>query len=153
MAGSLSRHTLTLWNTYEVAAGTRVDRPDMWSSAKEFQSGVLDQLGVAEDMALSYIDSPDMQAEILAAYLPLIQGKARVAHQESLRHRRAPRSRQGVDPPGVQGHPSYPPASGETFKPLETASLKTIAAFLNSREGGTLLIGVADDGTIHGLRY
>lgn len=34
--------------------------------------------------------------------------------------------------------------SGETFKPLETASLQTIAAFLNSREGGTLLIGVAE---------
>ena len=35
--------------------------------------------------------------------------------------------------------------------PLETATLKTIAAFLNSRDGGTLLIGVADDGTVHGL--
>ena len=40
---------------------------------------------------------------------------------------------------------------GEVFKPLETASLKTIAAFLNSREGGTLLIGVADDGSVYGL--
>ena len=29
--------------------------------------------------------------------------------------------------------------------------LKTIAAFLNSRDGGTLLIGVADDGSVHGL--
>ena len=37
------------------------------------------------------------------------------------------------------------------LKPLETAALKTIAAFLNSRDGGTLLIGVADDGSIHGL--
>ena len=37
------------------------------------------------------------------------------------------------------------------YKPLETAVLKTIAAFLNSRDGGTLLIGVADDGTVHGL--
>jgi type I restriction enzyme, R subunit len=40
---------------------------------------------------------------------------------------------------------------GEVFKPLETASLKTIAAFLNSREGGTLLIGVNDDGSVYGL--
>jgi predicted NACHT family NTPase len=40
---------------------------------------------------------------------------------------------------------------GEVFKPLETASLKTIAAFLNSREGGTLLIGVKDDGSVYGL--
>jgi type I restriction enzyme, R subunit len=37
------------------------------------------------------------------------------------------------------------------YKPLETASLKTIAAFANSREGGTLLIGVADDGAVSGL--
>lgn len=37
------------------------------------------------------------------------------------------------------------------FKAIETACLKTIAAFLNSREGGTLLIGVADDGSVHGL--
>jgi hypothetical protein len=43
------------------------------------------------------------------------------------------------------------PDDGEVFKPLETASLKTLAAFLNSREGGTLLIGVADDGTPWGL--
>lgn len=34
---------------------------------------------------------------------------------------------------------------------LETSVLKTIAAFLNGAEGGTLLIGVADDGTVHGL--
>jgi len=119
--------------------------------AKEFQSGVLDQLGVAEDMALAYIDSADMQAEILTAYLPFIQGKAKVAHQEHC---------DIVDllgPDKESTHLEYKASlrthagSGETFKPLETASLKTIAAFLNSREGGTLLIGVADDGTVHGL--
>ena len=112
---------------------------------------MLDQLGVAEDMALSYIDSPDMQGEILAAYLPFIQGKAKVAHQEYC---------DIVDllgPDKESVHLEYKATlrthrdSGETFKPLETASLKTIAAFLNSREGGTLLIGVADDGTVHGL--
>jgi type I restriction enzyme R subunit len=40
---------------------------------------------------------------------------------------------------------------GEVFKPLETASLKTIAAFLNSQAGGTLRIGVADDSTVFEL--
>jgi CheY-like chemotaxis protein len=35
-------------------------------------------------------------------------------------------------------------------KEIENASLKTIAAFLNS-SGGTLLIGVCDDGSIHGI--
>lgn len=119
--------------------------------AKEFQSGVLDQLGVAEDMALSYIDSPAMQAEILTAYLPFVQGRGRVLHQEHC---------DIVDllgPDKESTHLEYKAslrthaATGEMFKPLETASLKTIAAFMNSREGGTLLIGVADDGTIHGL--
>jgi type I restriction enzyme R subunit len=33
----------------------------------------------------------------------------------------------------------------------EAAVVRTIAGFLNSEYGGTLLIGVADDGTIHGL--
>ena len=37
------------------------------------------------------------------------------------------------------------------WKVLEGAVLKTVAAFLNSYDGGTLLIGVADDGTVHGL--
>jgi hypothetical protein len=38
-------------------------------------------------------------------------------------------------------------------KNLENVILKTIAGFFNSPEGGTLLIGVADDGTIIGLEY
>jgi type I restriction enzyme R subunit len=119
--------------------------------AKEFQSGVLDQLGTSEDMALAYIDNTELQGEVLKAYLPFIQGKAKVAHQEHcdvvellgsdrestfLEYKATLRTHQD---------------SGETFKPLESASLKTIAAFMNGREGGTLLIGVSDDGTIHGL--
>ena len=34
---------------------------------------------------------------------------------------------------------------------MEDAAIKTIAGFANSFSGGTLLIGVADDGSIHGL--
>ena len=34
---------------------------------------------------------------------------------------------------------------------LEDAAIKTIAGFANSPYGGTLLIGVADDGSVHGL--
>ncbi|MFY9807563.1 MAG: type I restriction-modification system subunit M N-terminal domain-containing protein, partial [Pseudonocardiaceae bacterium] len=41
--------------------------------------------------------------------------------------------------------------TGERYKPLETATLKTVAAFANSRDGGTLLIGVSDDGSVFGL--
>lgn len=41
--------------------------------------------------------------------------------------------------------------TGEVYKPLETATIKTVAAFLNSRDGGTLLLGVDNGGTPVGL--
>jgi hypothetical protein len=41
--------------------------------------------------------------------------------------------------------------TGERDKRMEHAVLKTIAGFLNSREGGTLVIGVSDDGNALGL--
>lgn len=40
--------------------------------------------------------------------------------------------------------------SGKNGKEIEHACLKTVSAFLNS-EGGTLLVGVADDGTVAGF--
>lgn len=40
---------------------------------------------------------------------------------------------------------------GEKAKYLEDAIVKTIAGFANSPYGGTLLVGVTDDGEIHGL--
>lgn len=40
--------------------------------------------------------------------------------------------------------------SGKAGKEIELACLKTVAAFMNS-EGGTLLVGVADDGAISGI--
>ncbi len=43
---------------------------------KAFQDGVIDQLGAAEEMALGYLDNPDLQAEVLATYRPFIQNKA-----------------------------------------------------------------------------
>ncbi len=39
---------------------------------------------------------------------------------------------------------------GTPSKVMEKVIVKTVAAFLNSAEGGTLLIGVADDGTALG---
>ncbi|WP_272700097.1 AlbA family DNA-binding domain-containing protein [Desulfovibrio sp. Fe33] len=40
--------------------------------------------------------------------------------------------------------------SGKNGKEIEHASLKTVSAFLNT-EGGTLLVGVADDGSVTGF--
>jgi type I restriction enzyme R subunit len=118
---------------------------------REFMSGVVAQLDTAEAMAIRYIDDGAVRADVLAAYLPLIYGKARVAHQEY-----CPIGE--LIGPGMESKTLEYKATlrtraydGELYKPLESASLKTIAAFMNSSEGGTLLIGVADDGSIHGL--
>ena len=149
---------------YDVVAGKLAGRMDIQQAAavntaenfkivltKAFVDQVVAQMATSEDMALKLIDNNDMRDAVVAAYLPLIQGKARVAWQEhcpigdllgadkesgSLEYKASLRTQAG---------------SGQVYKPLETATLKTIAAFGNSRDGGTLLIGVADDGTACGL--
>jgi type I restriction enzyme, R subunit len=89
---------------------------------------------------------------VMSAYLPLVYGKAKVAWQEH-----CPIGELLGPPPKEGAHLEYKSTlrtradTGELFKPLQTTSLKTVAAFLNSREGGTLLIGVADDGAVFGL--
>jgi hypothetical protein len=40
---------------------------------------------------------------------------------------------------------------GQKSAAMEQVIVKTVAGFLNSQHGGTLLIGVRDDGSIHGL--
>ncbi len=118
---------------------------------EEFLKGVIEQMGISEEMAVRYVDSPDLQDTVLEAYLPLIQSKARVARQEH-----CPIS-ELLGPDLESVHLEYKAtlrtrdSDGELYKPLETATLKTVAAFLNSRDGGTLLIGVADDGSVHGI--
>ena len=42
-------------------------------------------------------------------------------------------------------------ATGQKLSALEQVIVKTVAAFLNSAHGGTLLIGVNDDGSIRGI--
>ena len=43
--------------------------------------------------------------------------------------------------------------TGDKFAPVETAALKTVAAFLNSWDGGTLLLGVAEDEAGNGIPF
>ena len=43
--------------------------------------------------------------------------------------------------------------TGEKFAPVETSAIKTVAAFLNSYDGGTLLLGVAEDGDGRGVPF
>jgi type I restriction enzyme, R subunit len=149
---------------YDVIAEKLAGRPDIQQAAavntaenfkivltKAFIDQVIAQMATSEDMALKLIDNNDMRDVVVAAYLPLIQGKARVAWQEHCPIGEL------LGPDKEGGSLEYKASlrthadSGKVYKPLETATLKTIAAFSNSRDGGTLLVGVADDGTVSGL--
>jgi type I restriction enzyme R subunit len=149
---------------YDVVADKLAGRPDIQQAAavntaenfkivltKAFVDQVIAQMATSEDMALKLIDNDDMRDTVVAAYLPLIQGKARVAWQEHcpIGELLGPDKESGSLE--YKGSLRTQVGSAKVFKPMETATLKTIAAFANSRDGGTLLIGVADDGTVCGL--
>jgi type I restriction enzyme R subunit len=108
------------------------------------------RLNESQDLTYRILDNPDFRADVIAAYLPLIYGRAKVAHQEhcpigDLLAR------------GEDGHLEYKSTfrwdlkQSVVSKVIETTVLKTVAAFLNSREGGTLLVGASDDGSVLGL--
>jgi type I restriction enzyme R subunit len=119
---------------------------------QHFQGAVVDRLAGAEEFSFQLLDNEDLSEQVMSAYLPLVYGRAKVAWQEH-----CPVGELLGPPPKEGAHLEYKSTlrtradTGELFKPLQTASLKTVAAFLNSREGGTLLIGVADDGSVFGL--
>ena len=115
-----------------------------------FEDAAVGRMSSAEQLTCALLGNADLKAQILAAYMPLVYGRARVAYQEhcpigELLER------------GEDAHLEFKSTlrtsaeTGELARHLESACLKSLAAFLNSREGGTLLIGVRDDGTPHGL--
>lgn len=116
-----------------------------------FQQAVLAREDRNEEVVYGYIDNQDLATELHQIYGALVQAGARVAFQEHCPIGEllgADRENQHLEYKAtLRTHA----ATGQLFKPLETACLKTIAAFLNSRTGGTLLIGVGDDGTVTGL--
>jgi type I restriction enzyme R subunit len=112
----------------------------------------VDRLAGAEEFSIQLLDNEGLSEQVMNAYLPLVYGKPKVAWQQH-----CPIGELLGPPPREGAHLEYKSTlrtradTGELFKPLQTTTLKTVAAFLNSREGGTLLIGVADDGSVFGL--
>jgi type I restriction enzyme R subunit len=117
---------------------------------KRFADAVVRRLSESEDLTYRVLDNEDFRADVIAAYLPLIYGRARVANQQHC-------PINDLLARGEDAHLEYKSTLrwdlnlAQTSKVVESATIKTIAGFLNSREGGTLLIGVADDSTIVGL--
>ncbi len=116
-----------------------------------FQNALIGRQDRNEKVVFKYLDDPELRADVLKVYATLAQARARVAYQEHCPIGELLRDG------GENHHLEYKSTlrtavgTGDVLKALETACLKTVAAFANSRDGGTLLIGVADDGTVCGL--
>jgi type I restriction enzyme R subunit len=105
-----------------------------------------------EKVAFELLDNEEIRAALVAEYLPRIYARARVARQ-----RMCPIG----ELIGADREDSYleykstlrwdiRAESAKTGIP-EKAVVKTVAGFLNSDYGGTMLVGVADDGSLYGL--
>ena len=94
----------------------------------------------------------DLAADVVKVYATLAQARAKVAYQEH-----CPIGELlGAD--GEDAHLEYKSTlrtgadTGEVYQAAgDRRRSRPSPAFANSRDGGTLLIGVADDGTVHGL--
>ncbi len=119
--------------------------------AAQFQKALLSRMDRNEKVVFAYLDNQEMQTAVAAVYAAKVRKQAIVANQqtcpigdmlgpdrESLYLEYKSTLRWDIK----QGHKS---------KVIEGAAIKTIAGFANSRYGGTLLIGVADDGSVYGL--
>ncbi|MGH3088953.1 MAG: type I restriction endonuclease [Rubrobacteraceae bacterium] len=122
---------------------------------KHFEAAVVERLAGATGFTYELLGNEELSEQIRAVYMPLVYGRAKVAWQEH-----CPIGELLGPPPKEGKRLEYKSTlrthargenAGELFEPLRSASIKTIAAFLNSREGGTLLIGVSDDGSVFGL--
>jgi len=116
-----------------------------------FQQALLGRMDRNEKVVFKYLDDPELAAEVVRVYATLARARALIAYQEHCPIGEL------LGAGAENAHLEYKATlrthadDGEVYKPLETAAIKTVAAFANSRDGGTLLIGVADDGTVHGL--
>ncbi len=136
----------------EIQQAAAVNTPENFRLvlARAFEQQVVDQMSVAQEMALKFMDDAGLRDEIISVFLPFIQGRAMAARQEYCPIGEL------LGPDQESMHLEYKPSlrtlvSGQVSKPRETQILRTIAAFSNSRDGGTLLIGVTDAGVPCGL--
>jgi type I restriction enzyme R subunit len=119
---------------------------------QRFQQALLDRMERNDKVVFKYLDDPALSAEVVRFYGSLVQIRAKVAYQEHCPIGEllgADRESQHLE---YKASLRTRAETGEVYKPLETATIKTVAAFLNSRDGGTLLLGVDNGGTPVGLQ-
>ena len=117
----------------------------------QFEKALVSRQDRFGNFIFAYLDNKEMQAAVAAVYAAKVQKQATVAH-----HQTCPIG-DLLGPDRESLYLEYKSTlrwdikQGQKSKPIETAAIKTIAGFANSHYGGTLLIGVADDGSVHGL--
>ena len=118
---------------------------------KDWMKALTGRLTANEDFGYQLLDNSDLRAALLEEYRPDIYRRARIARQ-----RTCPIS-ELIGPDREDRFLEYKSTmrwdvkKSEKAGYLEDAIVKTIAGFANSPYGGTLLVGVTDDGAIHGL--
>ena len=117
----------------------------------QFQKALVARLDRNEKVVIDYLDNKEMQAAVVAVYAAKVQKQAIVANQQTC----PIGDLLGPDRESLyleyKSTLRWDIKQQQKSKVIETAALKTIAGFANSWYGGTLLIGVADDGSVHGL--
>ncbi|MCB9389072.1 MAG: putative DNA binding domain-containing protein [Acidimicrobiia bacterium] len=118
---------------------------------KTWINALTGRLDTNENFGFQLLDNDDLRSALLDEYRPDIYRRARVARQ-----RTCPIG-ELIGPDREDRYLEYKSTmrwdvkKAEKAKYLEDAVVKTIAGFANSPYGGTLLVGVTDDGEIHGL--
>ena len=117
----------------------------------QFEKALVSRLDRNEKVVIGYLDNTEMQAAVAAVYAAKVQKQAIVAKQQTC----PIGDLLGPDRESLyleyKSTLRWDIKQQQKSKHIETAAIKTIAGFANSPYGGTLLIGVADDGSVHGL--
>ena len=104
-----------------------------------------------EEVMFAYLDSKELQAAVATVYAAKVQKQAIVTHQQTCPIGDLLRSDRESQYFEYRSTLRWDIKQQQKSKIIENAAIKTIAGFANSWYRGTLLIGVADDGSIHGL--
>jgi len=116
------------------------------------EDAVLGQMDTAAEFGKQYFDTPGFKGDLLDFIAPLVWTQARVARQQHCPIGELLAAKEG-DWLEYKSTFHVTDTDGTPHKGVETAAIKSVAAFLNSWDGGTLLLGVAEDEDGRGVPF